>query len=81
MHPVTALQSDYSLWTRDQEQVLPVLREPGIGMVAYSPLGRGFLTGALRSPADVERLNDSDFRTTNPRNLRSADEVRARRNS
>ena len=46
MHPVTALQSDYSLWTRDQEQVLPVLREPGIGMVAYSPLGRGFLNGA-----------------------------------
>ena len=64
VHPVTALQSEYSLWTRDQEQVLPVLRELGIGLVAYSPLGRGFLTGALRTPADVERLDDSDFRKT-----------------
>ena len=50
VHPVTALQSEYSLWTRDQEQILPVLRELGIGLVAYSPLGKGFLTGA---PADL----------------------------
>ncbi len=50
VHPITALQSEYSLWTRDQEeQVLPVLRELGIGLVAYSPLGRGFLTGNIRS--------------------------------
>jgi aryl-alcohol dehydrogenase-like predicted oxidoreductase len=85
VHPVTALQSEYSLWTRDQEQILPVLRGLGIGLVAYSPLGRGFLTGALRSPADLERLDDKDFRKTNPRfagenfqrNLRIADEVQA----
>ncbi|RLP85376.1 aldo/keto reductase [Micromonospora sp. CV4] len=83
VHPVTALQSEYSLWTRDQEQILPVLRELGIGLVAYSPLGRGFLTGALRTPADVERLDDSDFRKNHPRftgenfqrNLRIADQV------
>ncbi|MEV6493531.1 aldo/keto reductase [Actinoplanes sp. NPDC051633] len=85
VHPVTALQSEYSLWTRDQEEILPVLRELGIGLVAYSPLGRGFLTGALRSPADVEKLDDSDFRKNNPRftgenfqrNLRLADQVQA----
>ncbi len=85
IHPVTALQSEYSLWTRDQEQVLPVLRELGIGLVAYSPLGRGFLTGALRSPADLDKLDEHDFRRTNPRftggnfqrNLRLAEEVRA----
>src|SRR3954467_6591266 len=85
VHPVTALQSEYSLWTRDQEQILPVLRELGIGLVAYSPLGRGFLTGALRTPADVERLDDSDFRKHNPRftgesfrrNVRLADQVQA----
>ncbi|MEV4716124.1 aldo/keto reductase [Micromonospora noduli] len=85
VHPVTALQSEYSLWTRDQEQILPVLRELGIGLVAYSPLGRGFLTGALRTPADVERLDDSDFRKNHPRftgenfqrNLRIADQVQA----
>jgi aryl-alcohol dehydrogenase-like predicted oxidoreductase len=85
VHPVTALQSEYSLWTRDQEQVLPVLRELGIGLVAYSPLGRGFLTGTLRTPADLERLDDSDFRKNNPRftgdnfqrNLRIVDEVQA----
>lgn len=62
VHPVTALQSEYSLWTRDQEEILPLLRELGIGLVAYSPLGRGFLTGALRTPADVEKLDDGDFR-------------------
>jgi aryl-alcohol dehydrogenase-like predicted oxidoreductase len=85
VHPVTALQSEYSLWTRDQEQILPVLRELGIGLVAYSPLGRGFLTGALRTPADLERLDDSDFRKDHPRftgenfqrNQRIADEVQA----
>jgi aryl-alcohol dehydrogenase-like predicted oxidoreductase len=85
VHPVTALQSEYSLWTRDQEQILPVLRELGIGLVAYSPLGRGFLTGALRSPADLERLDDNDFRKNHPRftgenfqrNLRIADRVQA----
>ncbi|PWU47363.1 aldo/keto reductase [Micromonospora globispora] len=83
VHPVTALQSEYSLWTRDQEQVLPVLRELGIGLVAYSPLGHGFLTGTLRTPEDVERLDDDDFRKNNPRftgenfqrNLRIADQV------
>ncbi|GAA2525029.1 aldo/keto reductase [Winogradskya humida] len=83
VHPISALQSEYSLWTRDQDEVLPVLRELGIGLVAYSPLGRGFLTGALRTPADVEKLDDSDFRKTHPRftgenfqrNLAIADEV------
>ena len=85
VHPVAALQSEYSLWTRDQEQVLPVLRELGIGLVAYSPLGHGFLTGTLRTPADIERLDDDDFRKNNPRftgenfdrNRRLADEVQA----
>jgi aryl-alcohol dehydrogenase-like predicted oxidoreductase len=85
VHPVSALQSEYSLWTRDQDEVLPVLRELGIGLVAYSPIGRGFLTGSLRTPADLDRLDDDDFRKTNPRftgenfqrNLRIADEVRA----
>jgi aryl-alcohol dehydrogenase-like predicted oxidoreductase len=85
VHPVTALQSEYSLWTRDQEEVLPVLRELGIGLVAYSPLGHGFLTGTLRTPADIEKLDDSDFRKNNPRftgenfqrNLRLADQVQA----
>ncbi len=82
VHPVTAVQSEYSLWTRDPEQsVLPALRELGIGFVAYSPLGRGFLTGAIRS---TDGIPDTDFRRTNPRfvaenfehNLRSADELR-----
>ncbi|MGB9226082.1 aldo/keto reductase [Mycobacterium sp.] len=81
VHPITAVQSEYSLWTRDQEEeVLPLLRELGIGFVAYSPLGRGFLTGAIRS---TEGLSDSDYRKTNPRffdenfqhNLASADEL------
>ncbi len=82
VHPITAVQSEYSLWTRDQEdEILPVLRELGIGFVAYSPLGRGFLTGAIRS---TDELPDTDYRKTNPRffddhfqhNLRCADEVR-----
>ena len=81
-HSITALQSEYSLWTRDPEDgVLGVLRELGIGFVAYSPLGRGFLTGAIRSS---QELPDSDYRKTNPRffdenfqhNLKSADELR-----
>ncbi len=83
VHPVTALQSEYSLWTRDPEPaVLPLLRELGIGFVPYSPLGHGFLTGRIRS---IEDLADDDWRKTNPRfvgenfqrNLRIADEVQA----
>jgi aryl-alcohol dehydrogenase-like predicted oxidoreductase len=65
VHPITALQSEYSLWSRDPEdEVLPVLRELGIGLVAYSPLGRGFLTGAIKSPDD---LDAGDFRRASPR--------------
>jgi aryl-alcohol dehydrogenase-like predicted oxidoreductase len=65
VHPITALQSEYSLWSRDpEEEVLPTLRELGIGLVAYSPLGRGFLTGAIKTPQD---LAEDDFRAHNPR--------------
>ena len=65
VHPVTAIQSEYSLWTRDPEAaVLPLLRELGIGFVPYSPLGRGFLTGKIRS---VDELDEDDFRRNNPR--------------
>ena len=65
VHPITALQSEYSLWTRDHEDgALPVCRELGIGLVAYSPLGRGFLTGTIEKPED---LAAGDFRRTNPR--------------
>jgi aryl-alcohol dehydrogenase-like predicted oxidoreductase len=83
VHPITALQTEYSLWTRDPEaELLPLLRELGIGFVPYSPLGHGFLTGTIRSP---EELADDDWRKTNPRftpgnferNLRIVDEVRA----
>jgi aryl-alcohol dehydrogenase-like predicted oxidoreductase len=83
VHPITALQSEYSLWTRDPEpEVLPLLRELGIGFVPYSPLGHGFLTGAIRSMDDFD---DDDWRKTSPRfmgenfqrNLRIADEVAA----
>jgi aryl-alcohol dehydrogenase-like predicted oxidoreductase len=82
VHSITALQSEYSLWTRDpEEEVLPVLRELRIGFVPYSPLGRGFLTGQVRS---LDELEDGDFRKSQPRfegenfqhNLRVADEVR-----
>ena len=79
VHPIAALQSEYSLWTRDPEDgVLDVLRELGIGFVPYSPLGHGFLTGTIRS---TDHLDADDFRATNPRftgenlraNLRIAD--------
>jgi aryl-alcohol dehydrogenase-like predicted oxidoreductase len=82
VYPITALQSEYSLWTRDpQKEVLPVLRQLGIGFVPYSPLGRGFLTGQIQS---LDTITDGDFRKSNPRfegenfehNLRVADEVR-----
>ena len=64
VHPVAAVQSEYSLWTRDVEwEVLPVCRRLGIGLVAYSPLGRGFLTGKLATDA----LSPGDFRLSNPR--------------
>jgi aryl-alcohol dehydrogenase-like predicted oxidoreductase len=64
-HPLTAIQMEYSLWTREAEaEVLPTLRELGIGLVAYSPLGRGFLTGAIRSMDD---LPEDDWRRNNPR--------------
>jgi aryl-alcohol dehydrogenase-like predicted oxidoreductase len=65
VHPITAVQSEYSLWTRDPEvDVLAACRRLGVGFVAYAPLGRGFLTGAIASPADV---TDDDYRKTNPR--------------
>ena len=65
VHPVTALQTEYSLWSREPEaEILPVVRELGIGFVAYSPLGRGFLTGAIRS---LDQLDASDFRRNSPR--------------
>jgi aryl-alcohol dehydrogenase-like predicted oxidoreductase len=83
VHPITALQSEYSLWTRDPEpETLSLLRELGIGFVAYSPLGRGFLTGTVRS---TDQFADDDFRQNNPRfmgenfdhNLRIVEEVEA----
>jgi aryl-alcohol dehydrogenase-like predicted oxidoreductase len=65
VHPITALQTEYSLWTRDPEdRILPTVRELGIGFVAYSPLGRGFLSGRFRSPDDFE---EGDFRRYHPR--------------
>jgi len=65
VHPITALQTEYSLWSRDvEDQILPTVRELGIGFVAYSPLGRGFLTGQIQSPDDFE---ENDFRRTSPR--------------
>jgi aryl-alcohol dehydrogenase-like predicted oxidoreductase len=65
VHPIAALQTEYSLWTRDPEpEVLPACRRLGIAFVAYSPLGRGFLTGAIKSPEDFE---EGDFRRNHPR--------------
>jgi aryl-alcohol dehydrogenase-like predicted oxidoreductase len=65
VHPITALQTEYSLWSRDpEEEILPTVRELGIGFVAYSPLGRGFLSGRFRSPEDFP---DDDFRRHHPR--------------
>ena len=65
VHPISALQTEYSLWTRDvEDEILPAIRELGIGFVAYSPLGRGFLSGRIRS---VEDLEAGDFRRDNPR--------------
>jgi aryl-alcohol dehydrogenase-like predicted oxidoreductase len=64
-HPVSALQSEYSLWTRDPEnEIIPTIRELGIGFVAYSPLGRGFLTGRFKK---ADELSDNDFRRYTPR--------------
>jgi aryl-alcohol dehydrogenase-like predicted oxidoreductase len=82
VHRITALQTEYSLWSRDAEaEILPTCRRLGIGFVAYSPLGRGFLTGAFKTPEDFEA---GDFRRTNPRfqggnftrNLALVDKVR-----
>ena len=65
VHPITAVQTEYSLWTRDPEaEVLPTCRELGIGFVPYSPLGRGFLSGRFKSP---EELDEGDFRRYGPR--------------
>jgi len=65
VHPIAALQSEWSLWSRNIEaEIVPTARKLGIGIVAYSPLGRGFLTGAIVHPGD---LADDDFRKTNPR--------------
>ena len=81
VHPISALQTEYSLWTRDVEaDILPTIREHNIGFVAYSPLGRGFLSGAIRSRSD---LQPDDWRLENPRfseeaiakNIRLADYV------
>jgi aryl-alcohol dehydrogenase-like predicted oxidoreductase len=83
VYPIAALQTEYSVWTRDPEaELLPLLRDLGIGFVPYSPLGHGFLTGTLRSP---DELSDDDWRKTNPRftegnfekKLRIVDEVEA----
>jgi aryl-alcohol dehydrogenase-like predicted oxidoreductase len=65
VHPITALQTEWSLWSRDPEdELLPLVRELGIGFVPYSPLGRGFLTGQFRTPEDIP---EDDFRRSNPR--------------
>jgi aryl-alcohol dehydrogenase-like predicted oxidoreductase len=83
VHPIAALQSEWSLWTRDlEDEVVGVAREHGIGIVPFSPLGRGFLTGAITSPAD---FGEDDFRRGHPRftgeafdvNLRLVDAVRS----
>jgi aryl-alcohol dehydrogenase-like predicted oxidoreductase len=82
VHPITAVQTEYSLWSREPEdEVLPTCRELGIGFVPYSPLGRGFLAGRFTSPDELE---EGDFRRSGPRftganlqaNLRLADKVK-----
>jgi aryl-alcohol dehydrogenase-like predicted oxidoreductase len=82
VHPIAAVQTEYSLWTRDPEaEVLPTCRQLGVGFVPYSPLGRGFLAGRFTSPDDLDK---GDFRRTGPRftgdnlqaNLRLADKVK-----
>jgi aryl-alcohol dehydrogenase-like predicted oxidoreductase len=81
IHPIAAVQNEYSLWTRDHEDTLPTLRELGVALVAYSPLGRGFLAGRFRKPED---LAPDDWRRNNPRfqgenfekNLALADKIR-----
>lgn len=82
VHPIAALQSEYSLWTRDPEaEVLPVCKELNIAFVPYSPLGRGFLTGTI---SNTEQMSDKDFRKSNPRfqsgnieeNLKLADKIK-----
>jgi len=76
VHPIAALQSEWSLWTRDlEDEVLSVAREHGIGIVPFSPLGRGFLTGAITSPAD---FGEDDFRRGQPRFTGEAFEVNLR---
>ena len=83
VHPISALQTEYSLWSRDvEEEILPTVRSLGIGFVAYSPLGRGFLSGRFRTPEDIP---EGDFRRNNPRfqgenfrrNLELVERVRA----
>ncbi len=83
VHRITALQTEYSLWTRDLEaEILPTIRELGIGLVPYSPLGRGFLTGAIKTP---DALDKTDFRRNSPRfqgenlrkNLRLVEKIEA----
>jgi aryl-alcohol dehydrogenase-like predicted oxidoreductase len=79
-HPITAVQSEYSLWSRDLEaEVLPTLRELGIGLVAYSPIGRGFLAGRFTDPS---QLDEGDFRRSGPRftgdNLKHNQELAAK---
>ena len=82
VHPITALQTEYSLWSRDvEDEIVPAVRELGIGFVAYSPLGRGFLTGQIRR---FEDLPQDDFRRSSPRfqgenfekNLKLVEQVR-----
>jgi aryl-alcohol dehydrogenase-like predicted oxidoreductase len=83
VHPIAALQTEYSLWSREAaEEALPTVRELGIGFVSYSPLGRGFLTGQIKSVDDFEA---GDYRRNSPRfqgenlakNLKLVDEVRS----
>jgi len=65
IHPITALQTEYSLWSRDvEDEILPAIRELGVGFVAYSPLGRGFLTGQIKRPEDIQ---EGDWRKNHPR--------------